>query len=231
MSVIKDRTISATQDKRIVLSNSQFARELPFGTTWNKIRVGVRFHMRNTGADLVSTPNFALGVCSGQTNLYGDATTTHFVGTRSTSASWFFSGGNKYLVSNGTILPHKRVGSTGTSGSAFFPATAWGIGAQAATAGADRSLFFVDILKGSPNFTLQCFGWQNTGAAPVDVSLTNFLLQMELATPNQANHTFSATQTLAVDEGVDGSLDNFMMSWDRTSPEIEVSDIAVTRFL
>ncbi|MCX6923189.1 MAG: hypothetical protein NT154_08270, partial [Verrucomicrobia bacterium] len=42
---ILSRTISSVEDKRISVSNSQFARALPAGLTWNCLRVGIRHIM------------------------------------------------------------------------------------------------------------------------------------------------------------------------------------------
>lgn len=232
MSFIRLRTVSAVDDKRIVLSNSQFARPIPFGTTWNKIRIGVRLDCTTSGGNLTGTPRFAVGLCSGNTDLYGDATTTHFVGVRTNEATWTLTNSNRYLVNGSTLSPHKKVGTIFTAGTAFFPGVQWGIGAGAATPVADRTQFILEITKGSPNFTLQMLGWINPGgvAAPVDNSDVAFYTNMEGAgNPAATNHTFSAANTLAVDEGVSGSFDHINIFWDRTTSEIELSDLAVAR--
>lgn len=232
MSSIRQRTISSVVDNRIVLSNSQFARAIPFGTTWNKIRIGVKWDITSSGGNLTGTPRFAIGVCSGNANLFGDATTTHFVGIRSNEATWTLTNSNRYLVNGSTIQPIKKVGTTVTAGTAFFSGVQWGIGAGAASAAADRTQCIVEITKGSPNFTIQMLGWINPGgtSAPADNSDASFYGNMEGAgNPAATNHTFSAANTVAVSEGTDGNLDYINMFWDRTTAEIEISDWAVSR--
>lgn len=219
-SVIKVRTISAVTETSIQMVNSHFARLISIGTGWNKVRVGIRLHMEDTGVDAVSTPRFAMGFCSGTANQFGDATTTHFVGILSDAATWSVAPGVRYAAAN-MFKPAKKVGVTTTLG-----ATAFGtvfIPAPASTA--NRNLMFVDITKGSPNYSFHQFA---TSATPTtDVSAATFLSQMELATPSLTEHTYYGPQTLAVDEGADGTLDAINFSWDRTNPYIEICDIAV----
>lgn len=227
-SVIKTRTISAVVDNRIQLANSNFARPLPAALVgaWTKIRVGVRLIMDNTAADLGSTPKFSIGLCSGSTNLLLDATTTHFVGVQSTLSSWTYTAGPPvfYGTNNITFSPTKRVGSTVTQG------TALGTGAKfmADPTTTNRFMFFVDITTGSPNFTIAVPMYRDLSTAG-DVTLTNFLAQVELASPSFTLHGAVSGQTLAVNEGVDGTLNHATVAWDRTTPVIEICDLAVVR--
>lgn len=223
-SVIKERTISAVVDRRIQHVNSNWARPWPLsiGTSWTKIRVGVRVIMDNTGANLTSTPRFAMGVCSGSTNLLFDATTTHFLGWQQTAATMTFAAGPPIRYSFDTS-GLKRVGSTST----FTAQMAAGFIMCADPATANRAMFFCDITKGSPNYTLDSFG--RTGTAAGDVTLADFLATVPLAVPAFANHSASVSQVIAVNEGVDGTFDHMLVGWDRTTPVLEICDIAVVR--
>lgn len=227
--VILTRTISAAQDNRIVVGNGLFLRPLPFGTDWNSIRVGVRWSMRDSGANLTGTPRCFLGVCSGDTNAYGDATTTHAVGVDFNAATWTRAASNYSITPASSLFGAKRVNTTTTRTATF--STAWAIGNQSAASNADRTVWVVYITKGSPNFTLQTFYRNTTSIAPpADVSLATFLEQIAVSgTPIITNHTQSAALTLAVDEGTDGDLDHINFHWDRATPEIEICDIAVVR--
>lgn len=225
-SVILTRTVSAAQDNRIVLSNSRFVRELPIGTTWNKLRIAFRWDIRSTGVNVVGTPRFAVGLCSGSTNVMGDATTTHYIGMRSGAATWTFAAG-RYAFGANCWFPIKKVGTTVTQGTSHTATnTSAGNGAAAATA--DRTVFFVDITKGSPNYTFNVFNSTEPNVA--DVSETVFLAQAEIEAAVLANHAFRTAQTVAVDEGTDGALDHINFHWNRTLPELEISDIALVRF-
>jgi hypothetical protein len=183
MSQIIQRIISSEAVHRAVLQNSQDARPLPFGSSWTRLRIGLRLHARNYASDIINTPRFAFGLISGTSNLFGDGSTSHFVGVRLNAATWTLTGSNRFLVPNGSIIPIKKIGTTVTSGSAFFPASQWGIGAGADSAVADRTVFFVDFIKGSPNYSIQCFSWINTGATPADVDLDTFNVQMTTLAP------------------------------------------------
>lgn len=219
-SVIKERTISAATEKAIQSQNATFARLVSIGTSWTKVRVGMRLHMESTGANLVSTPRLAVGFCSGTANQFGDATTGHFVGVVSNSATWSFQAGPYYNTLG--LAPGKRVGSTLTNSGGF--ASNFSINAGAAANTADRSLLFVDLTKGSPNFTINCFCQNSPGQ---DVTVANFLAQMTLVTPAFAGHDYPAGITIAVDEGTDGTLDAINVAWDRSTPFMEFCDIAV----
>lgn len=227
MAAILSRIVSSVTDKRVVLSNSQFARALPFGTTWQSIRIGMRLDMRDTGADLSSTPRFWFGVCSGSTNLVSDATTTNFCGCATNVATWGRSATRYNKLTSGIVCA-TRVGSTNvfSSGGNVLSGSSI-IQNQAASAAADRGLWFIQITKGSPNYTYRCFYSQTDGAA--DRSHTEFLEQMEQVTPSLTGHAWSNAVVLATSEAA-GAFDHIMISWERTYPEIEISDIAVARF-
>lgn len=213
---------------RVLIENGQFARPLLFGTTWNEIRVGIRWHMRDSGANIGSNPQVFLGVCSGSANQWGDSTTTHAVGINFNAATWTRNTTNYQVSGVSTIFPAKRVGSTITRGAALN--SAWAIGNQAAADAADRTVLFAQIAKGSPNFSIRAFYRLTTSSTPpADISSATFLTEMNvLGTPVITNHSFSSAQTLAVNEGTDGSLDHVAFSWDRTTG-IEICDIAVAR--
>lgn len=220
-STIVSRTISAANENAISMVNSQFARTLTIGTTWNVIRVGLRLHMGTTGADLTGTPRFFVGLSKGTTNIFGDSTTDHAVGMVSAAATW--TNGGTYYYDGSLFKPAKRVSTTLTVGTTFGQSVI----ASPATS-ANRCLCFIDITKGSPNFSFKHF-CQAT-ATTTDVSVATFMAQMEASTPSLAQHTYYGPQTLAVDESVDGYLDSVCVAWDRAALAIEICDLAVTRF-
>lgn len=219
---ILERTISAVVDKRIVVSNGTWVRPIPFGTTWSQLRFGIRVHMRDSGANLTGTPRFVMGVCSGSSNIYGDATTTNFAGIRTNNATWTRVA-TDYSVTTNAFAPTKRIGSTITDGTLLNTTLRFNNGAAAATA--DRGVFFVDINKGSPNYTFDIF---RAGTSVADISRTVFLEQMEIAAPAITNYTSVTTAAFAVDETA-GNFDHISFFWDRTTPEMEICDIAVAR--
>lgn len=227
-SVILQRVISGTSDNRIVLQNSNFARIHSLGTTWNSIRVGVRLIGNNLGSGLVSTPRLAIGLSAGTSNIFLDATTDHWVGMITNSATWSFtaaSGGSMARFGNPQIWAAKKVGTTLTLSSNMSTST---IPADATTA--TRRMFFVDVTKGSPNYSIASFYPDATAsAASPDVTVDDFLNTVVLSSPAFTNHTTHGPVNLAVDEGTDGALTAINIAWDRTLPTFEICDVAVVR--
>lgn len=236
-STILSRTFSSVVDKRIVLSNSNFARQWDssIGTSWSRIRIGCRISIRDSGANLTGTPEFILGICSGTSNIYQDATTTHWTGLRTIDPTWTRTAGPPawYNMATATSNPvaAKKVGTTKTNSAT----TAW-LGIHAADATTEnRSALFVDITKGSPNFSFN-FIAKDTGGAGDDslASFYAFLQNPSQTVTDWTNHKSSITGggafSLAIDEATNGFFDSVNIGWNRTTPEIEISDLVVVRF-
>ena len=227
-STIKQRTISSVVDNRVRLINSNFARlwSTDVGTSWTKIRIGCRISIEDSGANLASTPRFYFGVCSGTSNIVMDSTTTHWVGLRTIDPSWVRVAGPPayYRMDDATSAPtfSKRVSAT------FTDSTQQGndVYVYDCTT-SNRSVIFLDITKGSPNFTLLMFNRQTTTASDVDSA--TYLAQLALSSPTIIYHAAGLARTIATDEGANGSFTAVNIGWDRTSPAIELSDVAVVK--
>lgn len=229
-SVIKSRTFSSTQDNRIQLSNSNFARKWStvLGSSWTKLRVGCRITTTVTGGNLSGSPRFSVGIQSGTTNLYMDAGgPTHWAGVITFDTGWLRStpsGVETLNFWNSSAPPafSKKIATTVTS------ATAGDLIPRAHDATTEnRACYFVDITKGSPNFTGTFFGKSANSSG--DVSLATYLAQVATDAASITNHGFSTSQTLAVSEGTNGTFDSIGIAWDRTDAKIELSDIAIVR--
>lgn len=221
-SVINTRLISAVSESAIQMANSCFSRGVSFPSGWKTIRVGMRLHMSNTGGTL-SSPTFAFGICSGSANIFGDSTVGHFLGAVSTGP-WAFQ---TTFYNNTSFVAAKKVGSSLTQSAAFIQNAA--VQCQAATNTADRGFMFIDITKGSPNYTLNLFYLANTSGH--DESVAKFLLLMEISGSNvvSSSYAYSADQTIACNEAVDGTFDSINISWNTSTPFIEICDIAFAR--
>jgi hypothetical protein len=231
-SAARTRTYSAVVDKKIALNNSMLA--IPHGVTpWNKLRIAMRLASTDTGASITGTPDFSVGLCCGQTNIYLDATTTHFVGIKSIATSWTRGtfGGVLYYQASGSSPYHqpiKRVGTTLTTGTGFSTSVLT-MNPESASASVHRWLFFVDITKGSPNYTLNLFA--ASGVPNTDLSAADFLTYSAVDAVAVTGHAFDTNRTIAVDEGADGTLDHINVRWSESAPEIEISDLAAVRLL
>lgn len=220
-STILIRTISSVVDNRIVLSNSHFAR--PHGiTTWNKLRIAFRWSMRDSGANLTGTPEFAVGLCSGSANIFGDLTCTHFVGMRTTRVTWDRTAGPPANYAVYITQAGKLVGTTFTLGGNWLSVAGQ---AMADAAGGNRFCWFIDITKGSPNYTLG--GYARVTGNAGDISETTMKAQAEIDAATLPEHGLNNANTVAVNEATDGILSHVCFSWNRSTPEIEISDHGV----
>ena len=205
-------------DKRFRVGNSVIVRSVPLPVGWSQIRAGIVFQV-DTGAT-IPTPNIALGFCKGTTNCYGDQSVTHFVGINSTT-SWAYSGGTLQSL---TIVPLKKVGSTRTEGTSIT-SSCYGYGDIGSSE--VRSFLFCDLYYGSPNYTVRAFyrNALNTSSNPGE---DDFRVQMEAVTPAYAHSLYQTGQTVAVDEGTDGTLDTFNFYWGSEFSPIEITILGVS---
>jgi len=203
--------------------NAIKARPVALGT-WNVIRMGFLWSVRQDVLGVIQ-PDFAFGFSSGTSAVYGDASATHFVGitTEGTAFGGWALHGTNFLF-NAVFRPTKQVGATKTNGTNL---TTSGVVYANTTADNKRSLWFVEITKGSPNYSFKLFHRNDVGAT--NPSHTDLVAVMESASPALANHVFTAAQTLAVDEGADGTLNAINFYWNLTSSNTEVDEIMVTK--
>lgn len=208
------------------MSNGTWCRSVTIPSNWSKLRLGVLLGSSDLGDTPSGTPRFGLGLCSGTTNILGDATTTHFVGVLTDSASWnrWTSTGPVYYSI--TVKPFKKVGTTETFGTALtsdirIPYT---LGAVA-----DRYLYVIEITKGSPNYSFKIFGIIGNNPQ-TDYTKTQFLTQLEAAGDmTLIQHAYSGAQTLAVDEGTDGTLNAINLWWDKAAFTMQVSAVGIAQ--
>lgn len=223
-STILSRTISSVVDKRIILTRSTWARPHGFAT-WTTLRIALRWCMRDSGATLTGTPVFSVGLCSGDVSIFGDLTTTHWVGVKTTGTTWPRGAGPPPWYQLYPTTSGKTVGTTFTSATSSWLFNTGQILAD--PTGGGRSCWFVDITKGSPNFTIA--GYARTNGNAGDISEATFLSESEILVPTLTNHAAVNSGTVAVSEGTNGTLDHINFTWNRTTPEIEISSHRVVR--
>lgn len=223
MSTIIQRIIGGSADNAIVMSNSCWAREISIPSTWTTIQLGLRWHWRDTGLNLVSLARLYIGVGHGTTNIIGDYSVDNWIGLISNAATWtrnvgYYSGGQPFYGCT-------KVGTTRTLSAAVISSSgSTSVSNGAATATADRCVEIVRITKGAPNFTIDNF--EHNGATFVDVSEASFLTTLEMAVPILANHQDGNAQTLAFSEAA-GTLNAIQIAWERSQPVIEICDVAL----
>lgn len=99
----------------------------------------------------------------------------------------------------------------------------WNIGAG----DSNRTLFFVDIIKGPTNWTLTYF--RNTNSACTDVSKATFDANVVLPTPSVTDHSFQSGQSWGVNEAANGYMDHVNINWNFTVPVFKISDITIVK--
>lgn len=222
------RVISAIDDRRLVLSNARAARLMSIGNTWNHIRVGMRLSANASAA--IASGDFMFGVCNGVSSVYGDQTPTHVVGVRSSPTpvpNFGYSAGPPAILQQINPVAVTVVSGVETVGSAIG-LTDMKISAAVTSV---RSVFMVELTKGSPNYTITAGYLQGTSA---DISLPDFLTAMETTMANltggwNANYKHGSDVTMAVNEA-NGILNGVCFSWGNASATLEVSDVAYARY-
>jgi hypothetical protein len=227
-------TVSSVEDRRLVLNNAQAARVIDIGSSWSTLRLGIRYCVDDTGANITGTPRFYLGLLAspsaGMANGPLGLVTSHFLGFRSGFATWTRQVGPpiNYIAENGDLNRLiKKVNNTVTT-------TGTGIAIRAGVnAVPNRSALIIEIVKGSPNFTIN---FCSPIGAPSDIPNPNAMINaFQLATmaniATYLNGLFSGsysanpTGTIAVDEGTNGSLNAICVAWDRSVPVMRISEI------
>jgi len=202
------------------MTNATFARLVTLAAGWSKVRVGVRLNCTDLGAGPSSTPRLGIGLCAGTGAILGDTSTTHFAGALTNISGWT-RGTLIYLCD---FYPATKVGTTLTIGASSFNADTR-IDHTAGSATTQRGVYFIDITKGSPNYTFDFFSPASNGFG--DVASSTFLGNMVLSTPSISAHSYGTARTLAVDEATNGTLNAACVWWNRSDFLMEICDLAV----
>jgi hypothetical protein len=209
---------------------------LAIGNDWNKIRLGVLLAVTPDGTNNLGGTALMLGVCSGKTNPYGAVSTTNFVGVAlhtstpggTTGTLTYAAGaGNPYFTSGGA-WPASRVGSnlfSGTGDGTPLLLTS-NVGSTQR-----RSPVYVDIQKGSPNYTIT--RWTPASSQgqfqTADCSPAAFLAALEVPTPTWVNLNLTSSSAALAASETPGVLDTFDLFWNKAAFPLEVYAIAAYR--
>jgi hypothetical protein len=223
--------ITVSSKKRLQLSNGEATRKMLIGNSWTTLRIGLLASIHSTAA-VAGTPRFAFGVCS-ENQGYGSLVDagTNLIGIRSNSSTFSFQSdiAANTLYSQSSPQVFKRVGSAFTAGGSISGSMYMGAAADFSV----RLGMFLDITKGSPNYSLVHGGINNT-ADIADLSDANFLSMMELGALTDLNNVISyydsdgVATTLAMDE-TGGDLNSLFLYWNRTAPVVSIDAISFRR--
>lgn len=230
---------SDVSDMVALIGASSFRRQLSIGTAWTRLRVGVRIRYRCAEANFLDygtgmTPRFGIGLSRGAGSVFRRATAGHWFGAISTGATWQVNpsgspGAGSFNFSFLSMAPAKKVGATLTVGTNFAQLVSVGGGWEdSPTIFLNTTMIFMDVTKGSPNYSFRVFTIANP-ANGGGQSRADWLAQMVLSTPTQLNYSFQAAQTVAVDETADGVVDSINI-FNELPIECELWDIGLKRF-
>lgn len=225
--VIVSRTIGAEVDQRIAIINGELLRKIAILDTWAVMRIAIRYMLNGTAA-VTGNPNMFLGMTHDQDLGYLSANPPHAVGIHTGATSSITYSSSMFGV---TWRGTKKV--AGVSTGTVTDATAFASNALGYTPGdvLKRGMVVLEITKGSPNFSLQVAHCVNSGSANVDITQAQMLTAIESSTMAGAATAWSLDGaitnivTLAVDETTDGVLNAICVGWDRSVPQMELSEI------
>lgn len=240
--------VDRDSDKRIQMSNNRWARRFSIGTNWTSARIGIRFGIRDSGAAVGGNPNLAFGFCSGTTNIYGASTVDHFVGIQCYPdvASWSrrtgiapkigyeSNGGGGGVLTGVQLVAKNPLGVNAINGE--FNGSS-GLGDRAILMSGPSTLrreLIIGLTKPGTHWTIQCSYTVRAISGDVDaladVSKATFLADMVATFGSfNNNHAIGYIDTSDFINESNGDLDSMCFYTNVASPQIEISDIAVSR--
>ena len=192
MAAISSRTfVSDGVKKCLSISNGEYKRGLSIGNNWTKLRIGMLVAQNPNGtSNLTSGTRFILGMCSGQTYGFGGgANTVNAVGVNFTGRSFSSNNWNFTYIMTGVGACYEGSGGTGfyTKVGAIITDFGGDAGARVvvpATTGSlqRRYALYVQVEKGSPNYTVYSVTTPVSIAASSDYSVSDFESGLQAAT-------------------------------------------------
>lgn len=208
------------------MTSAEFLRTLNVGSNWGRIRVGILFGLSAVGYNAGYTGSIILGLSSGKAFGYNSLSTTNFIGANaiaSTALGTVYGryGPPYYFQCYGNCVL-KRVGNTTTIGPT---GGGYAYNAGAVTNQSQRCAFYLDITKGSPNYTVTTYipaWWYNDPGTFIN-GVNSF------GTPGNTGVSVNA-QPFAVDESA-GGFDTFSLYCGFSNPVVHVWYVAIARLL
>lgn len=240
--------VDRDSDKRIQMSNNRWARKFSMGATWITARIGIRFGIRDSGAGIGGNPNFAFGFCSGTTNIYGAATVDNFVGIQCYPdvVSWSRRTGTAPKMGyetngggGGVLLGVQLIAKTQAGENAINGGFNGGSGVG------DRALLFsgpstlrreliIELTRPGTHWNIKCSYTCRAISGDIDaladISKATFLADMVAAWGAfNNNHSIGGDDLSDFIDESNGELNSMCFYTNVSTPQIEISDIAVSR--
>lgn len=233
---IIERFISPETERRLGLTNAQACRTLSTGSSWTRLRIGLRWSIAHS-TYAVGTVGIFVGVTNGVSNVWASASCNHALGVYyDLSAATSIT--NAVGIGNGLFV--KRVGTTNTTLNAGYLVHASTVNAIALTSSTIRNCCYViELVKKAGNIYAANAAGGTSGSAGSYANKTpeqmiDAMLQTTIANcASSLSLTNSAGEREAtagaVDEGTNGSFDSVCVYWRNPTYFLELADVMVAR--
>jgi hypothetical protein len=220
-------------DRRIQLANEDFVRQMATGAKWNKLRISLRLGFNGTSN--ITAPTLFIGVCCGLTNTFKSANTDFCFGIALpgingvTIQNLNYNAGPPAWFQSSSSLgydPTYRLGNTTTRINAGSTQTTY----FASTANNPPAHFSIDITRTGNVYQLTQFN-QPGSQANVQAGNTQRQLIVAEEVETVAGWPNNTQKTAFIGSVTDNHLcDCICISWNQSSPTVEISDIQVIKF-
>lgn len=233
--------LAPTGDRYLSLAGEEYLRKLSIGNNWSVLRIGAMWAVTPDGTNNLATCALQLGVCTADATFantagFSAASTTNYIGELLSDSggagspgtlTYTANSGNPYFTSTfaGAI---RRVATTTTNN---VPASTSHIIPSNTGSTQRRGLMYIDITKGSPNYTTKPYFTTAAQGGSRDFSYAHFLSGLETSgTPvcDAVTLTTATAATIACSESA-GNFDTVSVWWNRASFPLHLYALAVRR--
>jgi hypothetical protein len=234
MALFVSTTFSGSPDIGLQLGNEEWVRTLAIGSSWNYIRIGVLMCITGSASTSSGSPGLAIGMCSGTSLPFNNASCQNFVGVQFPGSYSYTGGASPYFsFGSGNGFACKKLGSSITNAATNLP-DGMGMGVNGVGATPKRGIVFVDIIKGSPNYTIGLMMTLGGTYSGVDFTVANLIYGMTQPFANNWTcgggqiYYGNGSQTLACDEAA-GGFDTVDIYINQLNNPVNIYEIAVEK--
>ena len=219
----------------INIEKTTISRQIPIGTDWTKLAIGMRFCWENIGTDTVpTTPSREgfLGVCAGIKWPVGRNSPIHALGT--TIVPFRGIDGDPQRLQMAECLWVRKIGSTTDYAASLSRWWIQSIAYLPADNGNTTAAWVLQITKGSP-WVINLISKANSSGEdiPPEVSLDTFrqaMLTSDATTVGTLIGGSSRARNVTIDEDTNGYFDTLCLYWPLETPSLFVSELSVVKF-
>jgi len=217
------------------MEKTTISRQLPIGTDWTKLAIGMRFSWENIGTDVVPTtpdPEGFLGVCAGQKWPVGRTSPIHALGT--TIEPYGGIVGTPQRIQMRDCYWVRKIGSTTTYAASLERWWVQSIAYLPSDNGVTTATWVLHITKGSP-WVINLISKANAvnEDIPPEISLNTFrqaMLTSNATTVATLIGGSSRERNVTIDESTNGYFDTLCLYFPIERPSLFISEMSVVKF-